>query len=317
MDCHFARFALGSVKIIVIVPTKLEFQIAETSRKNRLDRFLYHQITAVSRMYLYDLIRNGECKVNGEIQPGGYHLKIGDTVEISVDLTAQTAMMPEAIPLEIVFEDTEILVINKASGMLVHPTKGVRTGTLLNALTYYLNDENAASDNFIRAGLVHRLDKNTSGLMVIAKNPQAHRQLCKHFQNKLVGKKYFAVVENLIEEDSGTIDAPIGHDAEARVWLITADGKEARTNFRVLKRTAEATLLELEPVTGRTNQLRLHCTHIGHPIVGDDKYGGREFLRLCLHAFKLSFYHPTENRRLDFEIGLPKDFPFDLDAEII
>ncbi len=310
MDCNFSRFALGGIKFIIIsnVPTKLVFHIAEISRKNRLDRFLYEQITAVSRMYLYDLIRNGECRVNGETKPGGYHLQTGDAVEIAVDLSAVTAMLPEDIPLEIIFEDAEILVINKPPGMLVHPTKGVRRGTLLNALTYYLNDENAAPESFIRAGLVHRLDKKTSGLMVIAKNPHAHRQMCKHFQNKLVGKKYYAVVEGLIREDSGTIDAPIGRDAEERIWLITADGKTAETNFRVIKRMADATLLELEPVTGRTNQLRLHCAHIGHPIFGDDKYGGREFSRLCLHAYKLSFYHPAGNHRLDFETSLPEDF---------
>lgn len=312
MGRDFARVALGGVKIFIIVPTKLEFHIAETRRKNRLDRFLYEQITAVSRMYLYDLIRGGECSVNGEVQPGGYHLKAGDAVEIRVDLTAQTAMMPENMPLDIVFEDAEILIVNKPAGMLVHPTKGVRSGTLLNALTYYLNKENGASEPFIRAGLVHRLDKKTSGLMVVAKNAQAHRRLAKHFQNKLIEKKYYAVAEGSIEENSGTISAPIGRDAEERVWLITDAGKEAVTKFRVIKKTADATLLELEPVTGRTNQLRLHLAHIKHPIVGDDKYGGREFARLCLHAYRLSFYHPTENRRVEFETNLPEDFPFDL-----
>jgi len=294
------------------VPTRLEFHIAENRRRNRLDRFLYEQITAVSRMYLYDLIRSGECRVNGETQAGGYHLQAGDAVEIAVDLSAETAMTPENIRLEIIFEDTEILILDKPSGMLVHPTKGVRSGTLLNALTYYLNyskRDERLDETFIRAGLVHRLDKKTSGLMVVAKNPQAHKILSRHFQNKLVGKKYFAVVEGLIQEDSGTIDAPIGRDAEKRIWLITDDGKSAETNFRVIKKTADSTLLELEPVTGRTNQLRLHCAHIGHPIVGDDKYGGREYARLCLHAYKLSFHHPTDGRRLKFESPLPADFP--------
>lgn len=311
MARHLARFALGGVKIIVIVPTVFQFHITETVRRNRLDRFLYANVTAVSRMYLYDLIRNGECSVNGKSEPGGYHLKTGDRVEIGVDLSAETAMLPEAIPLDIVYEDRELLVVNKPPGMLVHPTKGVRRGTLLNALTHYLNyaDENAATENFIRAGLVHRLDRKTSGLLVVAKNPESHRQLCKHFQNKLVEKKYYAAVENWTAEDFGTINQPIGRDAEARVWLITDAGKEAITNFRVVKRTENATLLELEPITGRTNQLRLHLAHVSHPIIGDDKYGGREFARLCLHAFKLSFYHPTENRRMSFEIGLPEDFP--------
>lgn len=315
MACHFTRFALGSIKIIIniSVRTKLEFNIAEKRHKNRLDRYLYEQITAVSRMYLYDLIRSGDCLVNGEPKVGGYHLQAGDAIEIAVDLSAETAMMPENIALEIVFEDAEIMVINKPPGMLVHPTKGVRSGTLLNALTYYLNyvGKSAPPETFIRPGLVHRLDKKTSGLMVIAKNPGSHKRLSKHFQHKLVGKKYYAVVEGLITEDFGKIEAPIRRDAEERVWLVSADGKPAETNFQIIKRLTDATLLELEPVTGRTNQLRLHCAHIGHPVVGDDKYGGREYARLCLHAYKLSFYHPIDNRRLDFELDLPKDFPFE------
>jgi 23S rRNA pseudouridine1911/1915/1917 synthase len=293
------------------VPTKLYFQIDETVYKNRLDRFLYKEITAVSRMYLAGLLKDEKCLVNGETKAAGYHLKAGDAVEIEVDLTRETAMMPEDISLEIIFEDAEILVVNKPPGMLVHPTKGVRNGTLLNALTYHLNyaQKNVATGNFIRAGLVHRLDKKTSGLMIVAKNPRSHRILCRHFQNKLVEKKYFALVEGLIEEDYGTINAPIGRDAEQRIWLISDKGKEAETNFRVIKKTVNATLLELEPVTGRTNQLRLHLAHLKHPIVGDDKYGGRVFSRLCLHAYRLSFYHPAENNRMNFEIGLPNDFP--------
>lgn len=314
MGVYLARFALGCFQIVIIlkiVPTEFEFHIEETARRNRLDRFLYQQINHVSRMFLYDLIRGGACSVNGAAAVGGYHLKAGDTVRISVDLDAETAMLPEDIALEIFYEDAEMLVVNKPPEMLVHPTKGVRRGTLLNALTYYLNyanGESIAPENFIRAGLVHRLDRKTSGLIIVAKNPQAHRQLCKHFQNKLVEKKYFAVVEGSMQEDSGTINAPIGRDAEKRIWLITESGKEAVTNFQVLKRTADRTLLELEPITGRTNQLRLHLAHINRPIIGDDKYGGRAAARLYLHAYKLSVYHPTENRRMSFETDLPEEF---------
>jgi 23S rRNA pseudouridine1911/1915/1917 synthase len=185
---------------------------------------------------------------------------------------------------------------------------------VLNSVTYYLNFNEQAelkNEKLVRAGLVHRLDKNTSGLMVIAKNARAHRILSNHFQRKLVGKKYFAVVEGIIKEDCGTIDAPIGRNAEEKFWYISPEnGKSAESNFRVVKRNADSTLLELEPVTGRTNQLRLHCAHIGHPIVGDDKYGGREFSRLCLHAAKLSFYHPNGNRRLEFESALPEEMIF-------
>jgi len=290
-----------------------QFQIEENLHKNRLDKFLYDEIPAVSRMYLKYLITAEKCTVNGKIENRGYHLQAGDLVEIEVDVKEQTEMLPENIPLDIIFEDSELLVIDKPPGMLVHPTKGVRRGTVLNSVTYYLNfNERAEQKNekLIRAGLVHRLDKKTSGLMAIAKNARAHRILCSHFQRKLVEKKYFAVVEGAVKEDFGTINAPIGRNAEEKFWYISDDGKHAESRFRVIERNLETTLLELEPVTGRTNQLRLHCAHVRHPIVGDDKYGGREFSRLCLHAAKLSFFHPNGNRRLEFESALPEEMIF-------
>jgi len=145
-------------------------------------------------------------------------------------------------------------------------------------------------------------------LLVIAKNTRAHRNLCRYFQRKLVEKRYFALVSGIVRKDSGTIDAPIGRFAETRLWNIKADGKRAVSNFWVKRRFDGKTLLELEPVTGRTNQLRIHLAHLGHPILGDTKYGGREFGRLCLHAFRLNFWHPNGHRRLNFETELPADF---------
>ncbi len=283
---------------------KFQFHIEQTIYKNRLDKFLFDEITSLSRMYLKHLILEGNCAVNGKVENAGYHLQSGDFVEIEIEMKAEIEMIPENIPFEIIFEDSELIVLNKPSGMLVHPTKGVRRGTLLNALLFYLNSNETGeieTGKLTRAGLVHRLDKQTSGLMVIAKNPRSHRILCSHFQRRLVEKKYLAVVEGIVCEDYGTINAPIGRDAEERVWKISPDGKSAESRFQVVERFADKTLLELEPVTGRTNQLRLHCAHIGHPIIGDDKYGGREFQRLCLHASKLAFWHPNGNERLEFE----------------
>ncbi len=332
---------------------KFEFQVKAKDFKKRLDEFLFAEFPHLSRLYLRELVRDEKCEVNGRWENRGYLLKTHDFIEIEVDRTRQTSLQPEAIPLEIIFEDTEFLVVNKPSGMLVHPTVGIRTGTLLNALAFYLNypeerrgeeekgrrgekeknnifnadklgfdGENTehstkissspllpfSSSQFIRAGLVHRLDKDTSGLVVIAKNARSHRILCSHFQRKLVEKRYFALVEGVIREDSGTIDAPIGRYAEIRLWNIKEDGKRAVSRFWVKQRFAEKTLLELEPVTGRTNQLRIHLAHVGHPILGDVKYGGREFPRLCLHAFRLNFWHPNGNERLNFETKLPDDF---------
>lgn len=262
-------------------------------------------------MYLRQLLKNDECTINGKAEKGGYHLQADDFVEIEVDLNADTAMKPEDIPLEIVFEDAEIIVVDKPPGMLVHPTLGQKSGTLLNALSFYLNQKNQS--NGIRPGLVHRLDRQTSGLMIIAKTNCAHRILCDHFQRKLVEKKYLAMVEGVVEKDSGIIDAPIGNFADERRWGVKADGKMAETRFRVLQRFADKTLLELEPVTGRTNQLRIHCESVGHPIIGDQLYNGREFSRLCLHAAKLTFWHPNGNDKLDFTSALPKEFGGNVD----
>lgn len=280
---------------------RFEFQITNKDYKKRLDEFLCAEFPHLSRMYLRELVRDEKCEVNGCWVNRGYLLKTNDFIEVEVDRARQTSLQPEPIPLEIIFEDAEFLVVNKPSGMLVHPTIRVRTGTLLNALAHHLNISRSETDIFKRAGLVHRLDKDTSGLVVIAKNARSHRILCSHFQRKQVEKRYFALVEGIVREDSGTIEAPIGRYAETRFWNIKEDGKDSITNFWVRERFADKTLLELEPVTGRTNQLRIHLAHIGHPILGDIKYGGREFSRLCLHAFRLNFWHPNGKERLEFE----------------
>lgn len=287
---------------------KFEFQVAAKDFKKRLDEFLFAEFPHLSRLYLRELVRDEKCEVNGRWENRGYLLKTNDFVEVEVDRTRQTSLQPEAIPLEIVFEDAAFLVVNKPSGMLIHPTVRVRTGTLLNALAHHLNVSTNAAEDFKRAGLVHRLDKDTSGLVVIAKTARAHRILCSHFQRKLVEKRYFAMVEGVIKAASGTIDAPIGRFAEERLWNIKEDGKHAVTRFWVKQRFEDKTLLELEPVTGRTNQLRIHLAHVGHPILGDIKYGGREFPRLCLHAYKLNFWHPNGSKRLNFETALPDNF---------
>lgn len=298
------------------MPTKLTFQISETVRKNRLDNFLFEEIKAVSKIYLRELLKKDNCTINSKPEPGGYHLQKGDIVEIEIDLDAETAMKPEAIPLTIIFEDAEIIVIDKPSGMLVHPTLGQKSGTLLNALSHYLNcgqlnkiihPSSLSLHPFIRPGLVHRLDRQTSGLMIIAKTSRAHRILCDHFQRKLVEKRYLAIVGGVVEKDFGTISAPIGHFADEKRWGVKADGKTAETRFRVLQKFSDKTLLELEPVTGRTNQLRIHCASVGHSIIGDNLHNGREFSRLCLHAAKLTFWHPNGNNRLEFESELPKE----------
>jgi 23S rRNA pseudouridine1911/1915/1917 synthase len=298
---------------------KLQFQIEETTKRNRLDNFLSARITTHSKIYLRNRIGAGACRVNGEIAARGLHLRAGDAVEIEIDLDARTSMTPEAISLEIVFEDDALLVVNKSAEMLVHPSLGQKSGTLLNALSYHLNRDKIdfqtaaetitnANSEFVRPFLVHRLDRRTSGLMVVAKTQKAMRDLSIHFQKRLVEKTYLAIVQGVVSVDVGAIEAAIGQDLESKRWTVAANGKTAETNFRVLQRFLNKTLLELQPVTGRTNQLRIHCAHVGHPIFGDDRYGDADsFSRLCLHAARLSFRHPTDNNLLEFESDLPAE----------
>lgn len=292
---------------------RFEFQVTRAHHKTRLEDFLLERFENLSKMYLRDTVKTEQCEVNGRNENRGYLLRENDFVEVDVDPARETAMRPQNIPIDIVFEDGSIVIVNKSSGMLVHPTHAEKNGTMLNALAYYLNREKLESTGtvepatFIRPGLIHRLDRHTSGLVVIAKTSRAHRVLSDHFQRKLVEKTYVALVDGVVKENSGTIDAPIGRFAERKFWDVNPDGKHAITRYEVRERFDASTLLELEPVTGRTNQLRIHCAHIGHPITGDVDRGGNPFSRVCLHAWKLSFWHPDGGKRLDFEAPIPEE----------
>ena len=288
--------------------TKLTFEIDAAANKQKLGDYLFDNLRELSKMYLRELIKTGKCEVNGELENSGYLLRERDFVEIEADLSRGTAMRPENIPLDIVFEDEELIVVNKPAGMLVHPSHRENSGTLLNALVFHLNQD---SPKLIRPGLPHRLDKHTSGLIVVAKTARAHRILSGHFMKKRVEKRYLALVDGIVVDDEGAIEAPIGRFAELKYWSVKSDGKHSESRFKVRERFADTTLLELEPVTGRTNQLRIHCEMIGHPIVGDTARGGREFERLCLHAYRLAFPHPATRERVEFEITMPVDFRLD------
>ncbi|CAN5374499.1 RluA family pseudouridine synthase [soil metagenome] len=287
---------------------RIYFQVSEDSHRQRLDEFLFNKFHSLSKIYLRERLKEGDCEINGLPGNAGIIIKSNDFIEIEVDLRRETAMKPEPIPLEIVYEEATFLVVNKPPGMLVHPTHRDKNGTLLNALSYYLNFRFSDSQSkIIRPGLIHRLDKQTSGLIVISKNVRTHQILSKKFQKRLVEKKYLALVGGILKEDSGEILAPIGRFEELKHWSVKDDGKPSHTRFRVIERFADKTLLELEPVTGRTNQLRIHCEFIGHPIVGDINRGGREFRRLCLHAYKLAFQHPHDKHQLAFDAKMPID----------
>lgn len=278
-------------RVIIVVPPEVN--------KVRLEDFLLDHFSRLSKMYLRDTVKRELCEVNGRPENIGYRVRPNDLIEIVLDPDRETAMLPEDIPLNIVYEDGEIIVVNKPAGMLTHPSHRENSGTLLNALAYYLNKRSSV---LIRPGLIHRLDKQTSGLIVVAKNARAHRILSGHFMKKRVEKRYLALVEGVVDANEGTIEAPIGRYDELKHWSVKEDGKHSESRFWVRERKSDTTLIELEPVTGRTNQLRIHCELIGHPIVGDVRRGGREFGRLCLHAYRLSFPHPTTNEREIFEV---------------
>ncbi|MBX3298392.1 MAG: RluA family pseudouridine synthase [Acidobacteria bacterium] len=274
----------------------------------RLEDYLLRVFPRLSKMYIRDVIRAGECEVNGRVENIGYRLRTNDVIEIALDPDRETAMSPDPIPLDFVFEDEDIIVVNKSAGMLTHPSHRENRGTLLNALVHHLNwrTGNEAKQNgdecreMLRPGLPHRLDKATSGLIVAAKNARAHRIVSGQFMQKRVEKRYLALVEGIVEQDDGVISAPIGRFPELKLWGVKDDGKPAETRFWVRERRDGKTLLELEPITGRTNQLRIHCEHLGHPIVGDVARGGGEYVRLCLHAFRLGLRHPTTGENLSF-----------------
>ncbi|MGV3720190.1 MAG: RluA family pseudouridine synthase [Actinomycetota bacterium] len=288
----------------------MEFVVSPAEAGERLDVILARRVPELSRMRLRKALDEGGVRVDGELRPAGWRAAAGGLVLADLDLTAATAMTPEPISLDVLFEDEALIVVNKPAGMVVHPVGWRRSGTLLNALAYHFNVMGAAEPP-VRPGLVHRLDRSTSGLMVVAKTQAALSRLTVQFQQKRVRKQYLALVHGGVELDSGEWSAPIGSDPEAWPrWGVREGGRPALTRFRVRERFAAHTLLELEPVTGRTNQLRLHTAHFGHPILSDDLFGrGLEpgLERLFLHACRLEFTHPVHREVCVFESALPPE----------
>ena len=304
-----------------------QFQIAAEDAGRRLDEFLASRFGGLSRLRLANLVKTGACMINRLVMPAGWRLAAGDVIDITLDAAPPTAMEPEALALDILYEDEQIIIVVKPAGLLVHPNKGAKRGTLANALAYHLNRDyyrrrtplaapaHGEAHDLIRPGLVHRLDRATSGVMVIAKTPRALGQLSRHFHRRLVHKRYLALVAGRLDAASGQWQAPIERQAERRPhWWVTEGGKPSVTNFTVRERLPEATLLELEPVTGRTNQLRIHAAYFGHAIIGDEIYGAAAAAalvtatRLCLHAWRLAFHHPSTGEWMEFVAPLPDDF---------
>ncbi|GAC1406982.1 MAG: RluA family pseudouridine synthase [Ktedonobacteraceae bacterium] len=292
------------------------YEIQEEQIGQRLDRFLAPLLTSLSRTNIQQLIAEEAVLVKGKASKRGYALRRGDTVTIvrSTPVMLPTNAVAQDIPLDILYEDEDLLVLNKAPGMVVHPAPGHSDDTLVNALlARYPELQGVGEDG--RPGIVHRLDKDTSGLIIIARNSRTLTALMEQMQGHAIVKRYLALVEGNVAHDQGSIDAPIGRDTRNRqqMTITTRDSREAKTHFRVLQRFAHHTLLLLQLETGRTHQIRVHLKAIGHPVVGDPVYGsgnvpkGFTLHRQFLHAYQLQFTHPITGKPIEVEAPLPKD----------
>ncbi|TFB07946.1 RluA family pseudouridine synthase [Candidatus Atribacteria bacterium MT.SAG.1] len=282
--------------------------------KIRIDLYLTQKEIYPSRSQIRNLIAQDKIRVNNNPVKPSYILKNGDVIDFALLEKKELEIKAEAIPLDIIYEDECLVVVNKLADMIVHPAGKIRSGTLVNALLYHCKDSLSGIGGVIRPGIVHRLDKNTSGLLVVAKNDFAHLDLSRQIKDHQVTKKYIALVHGNLKDTSGIIDAPIGRSLKNRKKMaVTVEGKsrEAVTHFKVLKRFSGSTLVELTLRTGRTHQIRVHLAFIGHPIVGDQLYGhrrqGLNISRQALHSHILGFVHPSSKKYMEFCTSLPKD----------
>ena len=313
----------GSDEIEYGLPVTL--RVGNSIKERRLDKYLHGRYSNLSRNYIQDAIRQGETKVNGKIAKPSLKLNPGDQITFVVPEPPSKEILPEDIPLNIIYEDDDIIILNKQAGIIVHPARSNTHGTLVNALAFYSNELSDGLGEF-RPGIVHRLDKNTTGVMVVTKNNTAQWKIAKQFENREINKTYLAIVHGTPELTADRIKASLGVHPQIRekYAIRPEEGKESITFYEVIEAFNGFSLLKLTPKTGRTHQIRVHLTHIKHPIVADDMYGGKLVYqwqlenseqiiqspiidRVALHAFSLEFKHPKDDKLVKFEAPLPDD----------
>ncbi len=303
----------------------LTLRVGSSIKQRRIDRYLHGRFAGFSRAVIQQTIKTGRAKVNGKIVKQSFKLSPGDTIELSLPELPTREIQAENIPLDIIYEDNDLIVLNKPANIIVHPARGNTHGTLVNALTFYCNQLSSGLGE-LRPGIVHRLDKNTTGLLVVTKNDPAQWKIAKQFRNRTIEKTYLAVVHGTPELNADRIKVPLGiHPKIRQKYAVRPEtGKEAVTFYEVLESFRGFSLLKLTPKTGRTHQIRVHCSYIKHPIVADDTYGGKivypwqlkdaqpapedpVISRCALHAHSITFKHPTSEKQVSFEAPLPQD----------
>ncbi len=289
----------------------MNFQADSDVKGQRLDIYLGKKFLDKSRSHIQKIISDGLVKVDGRIVKPSYKLIGGENISVDEVDAVEVEYLPEDLPLNILYEDADIIVVNKARGMTVHPADTVHSGTLVNALLFYCKDLSGIN-GVKRPGIVHRLDKDTSGVMVVAKNDFAHINLAAQIKDKVAVRTYLAIVHGVLADDVGIINGAIGRDKfDRKKMAVTADGKHAVTEFKVLERFKNFTYIECKLQTGRTHQIRVHMAEIGHPLVGDEKYTARknpfDIQGQALHSHTLSLTHPTTGERMNFTAPLPAD----------
>lgn len=290
---------------------QFELEITQEQSRERLDKILQAHDSEWSRTQIQSLMKQKQILVNGEPVKSNYKATVGDVISVTIPAPEEYDIVAEDLNLNIVYEDADVAVVYKPKGMVVHPAPGHLSGTLVNGLMHQIKDLSGIN-GIMRPGIVHRIDKDTSGLLMVAKNDKAHQSLVDQLVAKSVTRKYTALVHGHIAHDKGTVDAPIGRDPKDRQSMNVVDkGKHAVTHFEVIERFGDYTLVECRLETGRTHQIRVHMKFIGHPLVGDPKYGPKRTLDIggqALHAGVLGFIHPTSGEYLEFEVPLPEDF---------